>query len=173
METKEWTFPDKVDRAPWGKGPWDGEPDKMQWPDPATGLACLTVRTPSGHWCGYVGVGKAHPWYEVGYNECIRLDFCDTGGGWCDHRPEYMVSVHGGLTYSDLCAEQDPERGVCHTAGLGEEEPLWWFGFDTAHAGDLSPEWRAYGVALGGEYRDLGYVREQCTALAQQLRGVA
>ncbi len=30
METKEWRF---IDKSKWGEGPWQSEPDKMQWLD--------------------------------------------------------------------------------------------------------------------------------------------
>lgn len=56
VEAKSWTFPERCNRVKWGPGPWDGEPDKMQWTDPATGLDCLIVRNTLGALCGYVGV---------------------------------------------------------------------------------------------------------------------
>lgn len=28
-----------IDKADWGEGPWQTEPDKIQWVDEATGLA--------------------------------------------------------------------------------------------------------------------------------------
>lgn len=72
-----------------------------------------------------------------------------------------LVDVHGGLTYS------------------GKEADLMWFGFDTGHAGDLSP-----GVALHlleiepnrswrffehEEYRDWEFVKGETEDLALQL----
>ena len=41
METKEYRF---VDKSDWDRGPWDDEPDKVQWQDVATGLPCIAVR---------------------------------------------------------------------------------------------------------------------------------
>ncbi len=35
MKTKEWTTEDK---SAWPRGPWDIEPDKIQWIDEATDL---------------------------------------------------------------------------------------------------------------------------------------
>jgi hypothetical protein len=80
MKTIESMNP-KIDRKDWGIGPWNNEPDKMQWQDAATGLACLAVRNDMGVWCGYVGIPEGHPWYGKGYEDLGDVD------------------VHGGLTY--------------------------------------------------------------------------
>lgn len=53
------------DKAGWGEGPWQSEPDKRQWQDEATGLPCLIVRGPVGALCGYVGVPLEHPAYGL------------------------------------------------------------------------------------------------------------
>jgi hypothetical protein len=152
METVEYRF---VEKAGWGPGPWQEEPDKVQWADGGTGLACLARRNArNGSWCGYVGVGNAHPAYGK------------------DHTA-VDVSVHGGLTYSEACEEDDKEYGICHIAGPGEEEPLWWFGFDCAHAWDLLPGLRAQlpeALSWPGDiYRTLAYVKSECADLAKQL----
>lgn len=155
METKEWRF---IDKSGWDRGEWDDEPDKMQWQDEATGLACLIHRGPSGSLCGYVGVPPGHPLYGADYN---NVD----------------VSVHGGLTFADKCqGEAENGRGICHVPGPGEPDSVWWFGFDCAHALDYSP---AYSVRYRGNpivarrayetYRTLAYVREQVTHLAAQI----
>ena len=151
METK--TYPAR-NRAGWPAGPWDDEPDKKQWPDPATGLPCLAVRGPLGAWCGYVGLPPDHPLHGKDYSD---VD----------------VDVHGGLTFADMCRpEEDEGRGICHIAGPGEPEHVWWLGFDCAHCDDLIPrmsenEWhRPFPDAT---YRNLAYVEEQCTCLAAQL----
>lgn len=212
METKEYRT---VDKSEWGPGPWQDEPDKLQWEDKATGLACLIVRGPAGALCGYVGVPQSHPWFGVDYNQCTRESKCEET--WCDHRP--CVEVHGGLTFADSCraasadgyerskqriasAEQEAQKypigdsaewlrtwrpalatydgykaavdatGICHvTSG---EDKVWWFGFDCAHSGDVSPK---YAVRYGRlddyeSYRDLDYVKRQVTGLAQQLAAV-
>ena len=40
-----------VDKSTWARGPWDTEPDKMQWRDEATGLDCLYEHdSPRGVW---------------------------------------------------------------------------------------------------------------------------
>src|SRR4051812_17731696 len=119
LQTIEYKNP-KMDKASWGPGAWDNEPDKKQWADPATGLACLIVRNAMGALCGYVGVPKGHPAYGKEY-------------GSVD------VDVHGGLTFSDKCSESSSEcGGICHVAPEGEDD-VWWLGFDCAHYMDLVP----------------------------------
>lgn len=92
METKEYRT---VDKAGWGDGLWQNEPDKMQWQDEATGLPCLIVRGPVGALCGYVGVDERHPAFGLSHNgtpyeedrahftamrESMRSAFGDRGG---------------------------------------------------------------------------------------------
>lgn len=151
IEAKQWKF---VDKSKWPRGPWDDEPDKAQWQDARSGLACLIVRGPVGALCGYVGVPPAHPDFERGYND-----------------PE--LQVHGGLTFSGRCQEGNKEHGICHIAEDPEDE-VWWFGFDCAHAFDVCPgypsaELRALTSQYGG-YRDFAYVKRQCESLASQLK---
>jgi hypothetical protein len=158
MRTIEWTT---LDRSTWIDGEWSSEPDKVQWPDLATGLPCLAVRHARyGFWCGYVGVPPTHPLHGRHYDE-----------------PN--VDVHGGLTFSDACQLGEEEgRGICH---IDEEEPnVWWFGFDCGHAWDISPQDATRAEKEGGIwalvdddescYRTLEYVKQQCSKLALQLR---
>lgn len=159
METKIYTT---IDRAAlgWPSGPWDGEPDKMQWPDDATGLPCLAVRHgSSGHWCGYVGLPPDHPLYGKDYGD-VAFD------------------VHGGLTFSNKCSPgEDESQGVCHTPAPGDPDHVWWLGFDCGHAGDYSPNdvkvaqkhGYPFTIMPGDEYRTLDYVRHQCAGLAAQV----
>ena len=65
MEHKTWTT---MDKASWGPGPWQDEPDKEQFADEVTGYACLIKRNPAGALCGYVGVPEGHPWHGSGYS---------------------------------------------------------------------------------------------------------
>jgi hypothetical protein len=171
MERREWKF---VDHSAWGQGPWSDEPDKVQWPDPSTGLPCLAVRGRLGSWCGYVGVGPGHRFYGVDYMECAGRLCTDD---YCEHRPESNLEVHGGITFSGFCQAEDKEQGICHTE---PNDPRYWFGFDCGHFQDLQPGLRAEpGMAAfiaqnsmwpwREVYRDLAYVQAQCTALAAQL----
>ena len=144
MQTVSWILKDK---STWGDGPWHKEPDKVQWEDAATGLPNLAVRGPVRAWCGYVGVPSGHALYGVGYSDV-----------------EDSFLVHGGLTFSGVCDEEHPDK-ICHVPDSGEEKNVWWFGFDCAHAGDMVPR-----LWDDGEYRTLGYVKEQCRLLAAQLK---
>jgi|SRR3990172_582701 len=165
METIERRFTDKTK---WGRGPWNDEPDKVQWQDKETGLPCLAVRGPGGNWCGYVGVAEGHPYHGVEYSGCSLQAKC--GESYCEHGPGNHLEVHGGITYSDFCAEEK-ENGICHLPAPGEPEKVWWFGFDCAHAGDLSPSYQP-DYKFGSVYRALGYVKRQVAFLAKQLKNI-
>jgi len=162
MKTIEYRF---IDKAAWGPGEWQDEPDKVQWEDAATCRPCLAVRTDLGHLCGYVGVAEHHPAFGRGYDSVA-------------------ADVHGGLTFSGFCVEDDKEHGICHVPADGESDRVWWLGFDCAHGGDASPgreaRYRAMGMApqsfewhAGAVYRTLAYVKSECASLARQLSGMA
>lgn len=216
LETKQWTT---MDKSTWGAGPWQDEPDKMQWEDEATGLPCLIVRNGSGSLCGYVGVSPAHPYFGIHYNGCTQKAQVCEDEGYCSHTPD--LSAHGGITFTNFCqtpthemfmqwrgrmfasrkeaekypvgdaAERIREEGhlvdsyeawvehanassICHVVAE-DEGKTWWFGFDCAHGGDLSPKYaHKYYSAFGrGEYRTVAYVQQQCVELARQLAEVA
>ena len=168
----------KIDRTGWEPGPWDNEPDRIEWRSP-DGVACLMVRNRFGNWCGYAAVPPGHPWYEK------------------DH-DEVEAHAHGGLTYASFC--QTDGGPICHIAQPGEPERVWWLGFDCGHAFDYSPGLRANTTraarALGPRltlesfrdepynhvkaltanplemrdiYRDATYVREEVEGLARQI----
>lgn len=146
MEYLEYKFADK---STWPRGEWDDEPDKVQWQDEKTGLPCLIVRGSSGSLCGYVGVADGHRHYGRDYSDCD-------------------VEVHGGLTFAEFCAE-DREHGICHIPGPGEPDKVWWLGFDCAHSGDIQPK-HIYKFGDGyARYRNIDYVKGECSRLAAQL----
>jgi hypothetical protein len=106
MKTMEWrTF----DKSAWGPGPWQNEPDKMQYRDKGTGYPCLIVRNNSGALCGYVGVPKGHPAYEKSYD----VSWYDENGKERQMTPFEQamsnIAVHGGLTFADHCTPHAPE----------------------------------------------------------------
>lgn len=155
-----------IDKAAWGDGPWQDEPDKVQWKDEATGLPCLAKRHEFyGNWCGYVGVSEGHPHF-------LAEDTC-----------ELDLEVHGGITYGATCQEGPEATSICHVPGPGEPDHVFWLGFDCGHAWDMQPGLIAsYGerfardgnpiwlaVREGVEYRTLEYVRAECARLAAQL----
>lgn len=152
-----------MDKTKWGPGPWQDEPDKVQWMDEQTGLPCLIVRAPStGALCGYVGVAHGHPAYLADYDS-VEAD------------------VHGGLTFAGPCQKGVPiESGVCHVPALGEVDDVWWLGFDCAHAFDVMPAMNALRATIWKDlpplkemrdvYRDIAYVKAEVAALAAQLK---
>ncbi len=154
-----------IDKSGWGEGEFQNEPDKLEWVDEATGYPCLIVRQHRhGALCGYVGVTEIHPWFGINYNQSFSGDEDDY-----DTTPELLINVHGGLTYSDFCQENNKEHAVCHTS-TSQEDRVFWFGFDCVHWGDLSP---AYGrfmpKSTGDIYRNIEYVKREVRSLAQQL----
>lgn len=178
MDTINRTF---MDRTGWGPGSWDGEPDKVQWRDEATGLPCMVRRSPAfGAWCGYVAIPAAHPWRADGAPGYDDLD----------------VDVHGGLTFAGFC-DGDEETGICHVPGPDDEDPAYWIGFDCGHGFDVFPAALARehaldpinraieGVVMGfahaleddrglrAEYRTLDYVRAECANVARQITEAA
>lgn len=136
--------------------PWETEPNQAEWVDARTNYKCRIVRNEhTGTLCGYAGVPRGHKMYEVAYQELER---------------QYSIPVHGGLTYSgQLCV------------GSGFDE--WYFGFDTAHAGDFSPglaivmlRWAhtegVLGYHKGEKYRTWDYVARDVNVLAYCLQGI-
>lgn len=160
METIEYHT---MDKSTWGDGPWQNEPDKVQYPDPETGSPCLIVRNHQGALCGYVGVTERHPYYKVdGYS--------------------HDVSVHGGITFTSMCSPgEDEAHGICHVPGVGEPDHVWWLGFDCVHLHDFAPGMAATLAALPGDhswmlndiYHDIPYVKSQIASLAKQLKEIA
>ena len=110
--------------------------------------------------CGYVGVDETHPLFDVYY----------------DDAPNFKV--HGGLTYSDFCMEGHgnvEEEGICHLPAEGETDRVWWFGFDCNHSGDHPPLYaddHEYIRNTQSSYKNIDYVKSNCSQLAQQLMEV-
>lgn len=154
MQQREYRTHDKSD---WGPGPWQDEPDKIQFTDRATGLPCLIVRNHGGALCGYVGVPEGHKAYRKRYNDKLLR----------------ALHVHGGLTFSDHCRENAiEERSICHIPDPGEPDNVWWLGFDCGHASDRLPAYHRGSVGLFGDrikYRTVNYVKRHIAKLALQL----
>lgn len=154
----EWTT---LDKSGWGPGPWQAEPDKVQWQDEETSLPSLAVRNGRfGHWCGYVGVPLGSKLAQT-------------------NRDDY--EVHGGITFQDKCQEIeedsnfDGSKGICHRALDGK--PVMWFGFDCGHSCDFQPGLESLWVNRGlptlskdERYRTLDYVKSEIKSLARQIK---
>lgn len=138
-----------VARATWPSGPWNDEPNRIEWS--YGGVACLALRMPTGAWSGYIGVAPGHPWYGLDEGE-----LCE-------------VKVHGGVTLTCAC---DTLR-CCHV-DQSCEPALWWIGFACLHAGDLSPIEVAWLISAGFQpvshwgYRDVRFITNEVDALAQE-----
>lgn len=149
----------------WGRGPWDAEPDRVEWTTEA-GLPGIILRQSSredgyapGHLCGYVGVEPGHPWHGRSYDSEPEIDTAAHEAAWF------------GITYGRDC-----EGEVCHVPPPGTPEHLWWVGFDAAHCDDVSP--RDYvpdrrGLihgevmeAHGSSYKTIGFMRHHVEKLA-------
>jgi hypothetical protein len=151
-ELQPWDFAEK---STWGPGPWQDEPDRLEWRH--AGLACLIVRNQQGALCGYAAVPPGHPWHGA-------------------HFRDIDVYVHGGLNYSKAC-----DGEICHVPAPGEPADVWWLGFDCGHGFDFAPAINALLRAVLGEersqefplykekYREIWYVRANVEALAQQV----
>ena len=139
------TGPDvrRTNRAGWPAGPWDDEPDRVEFKH--AGFPCLLKRNRCGAWCGYAAVAPGHPFHGAHY----------------DHVP---VEVHGGLTYSARCL-----GAICHVPKPGEADDVWWFGFDCGHLGDIVPGLR---IDWDATYRDVTYARRETERIAEQLARV-
>lgn len=190
----------RVDKSEWGDGAWQQEPDKKQWRDEATGLPCLIVRGPSGGLCGYVGVAPGHPLHGKDYDAvdadvhggltfahgCIELD----QEAWERAKQRYEKAEAQALRLPkgdsaefrrdigpvigsfEAWSEYQRGRTICHIGAPGEPDHIWWFGFDCAHSGDLTPKYAGLTRSYRNDddvYRTLEYVTEQVTALAAQL----
>jgi hypothetical protein len=145
-----------IDKSDWGPGPWQQEPDRVEWRDEATGLPCLIVRGGGGALCGYVSVSEGHPYF---------------GAEGFSGEPS-SLDVHGGITYGAFCQENGGK--ICHVPLPGEPDRVWWLGFDCGHAWDIRPK---DAVTYGGyhfrdhgaHYRDVDYVKREVTRLAEQI----
>ncbi len=163
----ESTTPPAIDKSTWGEGPWQTDPDRLEWTH--AGLPCLARRNERhGNWCGYAAVPPGHPLHGKSY-----------------HDVELELEAHGGLTYADRCSGE-----ICHVPAPGESDEVWWFGFDCAHFRDFLPgmhaRLRSYGAPFSdvpydhaaayvspdsmlGMYRTLAYVQVETNHLADQL----
>lgn len=80
------------------------------------------VFSPAGYANGYVAVPPEHPMYGKDYNDM-----------------NYLISIHGGLTFSDTVVwrKLDNPNIEILTEGFDELPEGWWvFGFDTMHYND-------------------------------------
>ena len=137
-----------LDKTKWGPGPWQTEPDRIDWIN--SGFSCMALRNGFGVWCGYVGVPKSHPDYGAS-------------------RDDVGVYVYGGLTYANECW-----RHICHVPAPGMPDKVWWFGFDCAHGLDFIPSTNILRAHINLQddlvYRDADFIKAETNRLAAQLK---
>lgn len=134
-----------------GPGPWDDEPDRVEWR--YRGLPCLITRNQFGSLCAYVACPPGHPWHGKPHEEI-------------------PASAHGGVNYSSACSGL-----VCHAPVAGESDAVWWIGFDAGHARDVTPLFDAmrrkrdpaFGALPGCSYKTVQYMTDKCEELAEQV----
>lgn len=143
MALNSWTF---IDKSAWKEGPWNQEPDRLEWIDEATGLFCLILRKPSGALSGHVGVPSDHPFFLKPHH-LLRL--------W----------VHHGISYSNFSHGQG-ESSIRYFSDLAAPNRIWWFGFSCDYEDDLCPA----RLAPRGHYRNIDYVMQEVINLAEQIR---
>lgn len=145
-----WDVSPNNPKSEWGEGPWQDEPDKIVWVDPASDLDCMIIRGPSGALCGYVGVPTEHPAYGL-------------DGG------ELEIYAHGGVNFAGEC-----HGIICHVPEPGRTDHVWWLGFDCAHFNDYCPAFAVMGEAFNRlpneQYKTVKYVKRECENLAHQLK---
>lgn len=158
-------------RKNWEPGPWHDEPDEHDFIDGTTGYPCALRRNTFGAWCGYIGVPSDHPWHGKGYGDEVpgaqinpetRIDEVGIVTAFCHAHKEtptidMLVRCHGGLTYAREPWWQNETRAT------------WFFGFDCAHSGDLTPDKRTFSD-YSEVYRDMPYVIDCCKKAAADIR---
>lgn len=186
----------------WGEGPWQHEPDELEWVDAATGYKCRIARGPVGHLCGYVCLPETHAAYGLHYDGILEAEANERSAHFRAEMERVKSDFNKwepGPTYEPVPGIGEAIRKIEVHGGLtwaGERNGAWEFGFDCAHAGDYCPEMEAMlhriyitndesikwqqrqerMAALGPQwqdtYRTIDYVRQEVTELARQLKAL-
>jgi hypothetical protein len=125
-------------KATGGEGPWQGEPDKVEFTH--NGYPCVIMRGPLGALNGYVAVPSGHPDFGKDYDD---VD----------------INVHGGLTYAEDSAPMAAADAGwwfgfdCAHAG------------DIVPGMNM---YRTQRGDFGETYKDLAYVRAEIESLVAQ-----
>lgn len=128
------------------------------------GFQWQVVHNGGGYRCGYIRVGRGHPWYG-------KKDTCAFAGCWSGEPHDCQLlkaQMHGGCTFGH-------HGKACPTHG---PEAEWWIGFDCAHLYDApDPALPGYEPSesrmldgLTHEVRTQAYVEAQCRSLCEQAR---
>lgn len=123
----------RVSRALWLPGPWDEEPDQVEFSH--AGLPCVLIRVPvQGSWCGYVAVPAGHQLFGVPIERLSLGHEIGRPITWAeDHQPgDGERSVYGRT-------HRVPPGGPPGKPSRNAGPPLWWIGFDCSQNWDLTP----------------------------------
>jgi hypothetical protein len=85
---------------------------------------------------------------------------------------EYLREFGDRINDYETWREHRQQRAIYHIPAAGEPDNVWWFGFDCAHSGDLSPKYdndSRFSMGRDGVYRNIAYVQKNCRELAKQL----
>lgn len=141
------------DKTDWGDGPWQDEPDLLEYVDETTGYRCLVGRAEGGgHLCGYVGIQPGHPCHGKEFRE---LD----------------LQAHGGVNFARP-SRNDETYWIGFDCGHS-----WDFGPGLRTAlMSIAPEFLKT-IQLGlikkdQNYRTLDYVKDHIASLAKQLKAL-
>ena len=187
-----------IDKTKWGDGPWQNEPDRVQWTH--RGFLCLLDRHQTwGSWNGYVAVEPGHPWHGRNMSDFVRpqepIPRVHAGLSWTSisdefryYRPPSQTDEEAGFQaaiLADPCdyvsqgvyADWLDEHGRGKEAAILRLVPrLWWVGFDCGHGGlDYVPALMGNypnPVGLDGVPRQLGVYRDVVYA-SQEVESLA
>ena len=144
--------------------PWETEPDFKVFE--SSGLRCLLNRNELGIWCGYVAVGKDHPWYGLHYSE----ENVNPADPIRDPTSiEGALDVHGGVTFAGTFHDPDKHRQALDQVWARGDD--WYFGFDCGHYMDYMPGMEKYSIRLidPSQYKTIDYATGECARMAAQL----
>lgn len=146
-------------------------------------LCCIQRNMMFGTLNGYVAIEAGHPFHGKRHDDKVvvpdvsKIKF---NGDWMGLlitslsaetelnmiRLGMYLQAHGGVSWS---------KAYCPNIERDVFKGLWWFDFDTNHAGDLQPlELKLEGLRFdfgkaGYTYRDFEYVLKETQSLADQL----
>jgi hypothetical protein len=132
-------------KSQWGPGPWQDEPDGLDWRDEATGFACAIRRNLTlGSLCGYVGVPPGHALHGWRCTDDLPLRKEFEGEGKFGFFDLFMYAISGAHKHGTIPVGMalKAHGGVNWSGAMPDESDdggRWWFGFDCGHAGDFSP----------------------------------
>jgi len=147
--TEDEVFRALDDKALWGAGPWQDEPDRVEFRH--AGMPCVLQRSPFyGAWCGYVAVYPLHPWYGA---------------------DRYEIDAGEDVPVSVSYAAHDDDLVTCATL-RGESSDRYWVGFGYFGANDYGPKFAASLHVMGVNSKCFPYPYDHAAALGARSASV-